>query len=87
MNVLFICRMNKFRSPIAEALFNKIYPEHKASSAGSEEADEGEPLPERTVKALLEEGIDVSSQKSKIVTRDMVEEADRIIVLCEKKYL
>jgi len=86
MKVLFLCRMNKFRSPIAEALFNQIYPEHKATSAGSKEADEGDIIPGRTIEALSEEGIDVSSQKSKIVTKEMVEDADKVIVLCEKKF-
>jgi len=86
MKVLFLCRMNKFRSPIAEALFNQTYPKHTATSAGSEEADEGDLLPGRTVEALKEECIDVSSQKSKIVTKEMVEDADKVIVLCEKKY-
>ncbi|MBW2967658.1 low molecular weight phosphatase family protein [Candidatus Woesearchaeota archaeon] len=36
MNILFICRYNKFRSKIAEAFFNKHYKgtKHKAKSAG-----------------------------------------------------
>lgn len=86
MKVLFLCRGNKFRSPIAQALFNQIYPKHQATSAGSEETDEGQLLPGRTIEALKEEGIDASSWKSKIVTREMVEESDKVIVLCEKKY-
>lgn len=34
MNILFICRFNKFRSKLAEAFFKKYTKKHSAKSAG-----------------------------------------------------
>jgi len=34
MNVLFLCKYNRFRSKLAEAFFNKISKRHQAKSAG-----------------------------------------------------
>jgi len=75
--VLFICVHNSGRSQMAEAYFNK-YAAGKAIgiSAGSSPAETVNPI---VVQAMLEEGIDLSGNKPKALTVDMLDKADRVI--------
>ena len=69
--ILFVCVENAGRSQIAEGFFNHKYaPEgYQAISAGTRLASQINPL---AVQAMSEVGIDISNQKSKIVTEDMI---------------
>jgi len=79
MKVLFVCVENAGRSQMAEA-FAKIYGKEKveALSAGTMPAKKVNPV---VVQVMLEKGIDLSSQTPKLVTPQMVQEADMIIVM------
>ncbi|MCS7114153.1 MAG: arsenate reductase ArsC [Candidatus Bathyarchaeota archaeon] len=78
--VLFVCVENSFRSQIAEAYFNKYAPEGwKAVSAGLTPAVRVHP---NAVKLMLEEGIDISQQKPKLMTRELQEKSDVAIIVC-----
>jgi arsenate reductase len=78
--VLFVCVENSFRSQIAEAYFNKYAPEDwKAISAGIKPAEKVHP---NAVKLMLEEGIDISHQKPKLMTREIQEKAEIAIIVC-----
>jgi len=79
MKVLFVCVENAGRSQMAEA-FAKAYGKGKveATSGGTLPAKEVKPI---VVQVMREKGIDLSSNKPKLVTRDMVQKADRIIVM------
>ena len=85
MKVLFLCKGNRGRSQIAEAIFNKIHSNNLAKSAGTEEHHEGEDLPSKVIEVLLDVGIDASHQKVKKLTSEMVDSADKIIILCGLK--
>lgn len=77
--VLFVCAENAGRSQIAEALFNKYaIGRFKAVSAGTVPAKRVNPS---VVEVLKEIGIDVSCKKPKIVTNEMIKEADKIITM------
>jgi protein-tyrosine-phosphatase len=77
---LFVCVENSFRSQIAEAYFNKYAPEGwKAVSAGITPAER---VHSSAVKLMLEEGIDISRQKPKVMTRELQEKADVAIIVC-----
>jgi len=77
--VLFVCAENAGRSQIAEALFNKyVKGRFKAMSAGTVPAKQINPL---VVEALKEIGIDISGKKPKLVTNEMIKEADKIITM------
>jgi len=80
--VLFVCVGNAGRSQMAEFIFNKLKPDgFRAISAGTMPAREVNPL---VVQVLREIGIDASNSKPKLVTSDMIAEADRIITMgCE----
>jgi arsenate reductase (thioredoxin) len=71
--VLFVCVENAGRSQIAEAFFRKYAPRgYLAISAGTSPAGEINPL---AIQAMKEVGIDISKQKSKILTEDMIRNA------------
>ena len=71
--VLFVCVEYAGRSQIAEAFFRKYSPRgHLARSAGTSPAGEINPL---AIQAMKEVSIDISKQKSKIITEDMIRDA------------
>jgi arsenate reductase len=77
--ILFVCVHNAGRSQMAEAFFNN-YARGKAQafSAGTQPASHTD----RTVsQAMKEIGIDISSQRPKMLTLKMMEDADRVITM------
>jgi protein-tyrosine-phosphatase len=85
--ILFICHGNVGRSQIAEAYYNHFTKSSDASSAG---VDPKTPLkyprlaPE-VLQIMQEEKIDLSYKKVKLITENMVECADNIIIMCKKE--
>ncbi len=78
--VLFVCTGNICRSPMAEGLFRHAMRgrnDFRVVSAGVG-AVEGLPPSEHAVRALRELGIDISKQRSRMLTHDIVDEADYI---------
>ena len=77
--ILFVCVENAGRSQIAEG-FAKHYGNSKveAISAGTMPASEINPL---AIQVMQEKGIDISKNKLKPITSQMVQEADTIIVM------
>ena len=78
--VLFVCTGNICRSPMAEGLFRHVTRgrnEFRVMSAGVG-AVEGLPPSEHAVRALRELGIDISKQRSRMLTPEIVDEADYI---------
>jgi arsenate reductase len=79
VTVLFICVHNAGRSQIAEALFNKLSGgHHRGISAGSEPAEVVNPV---VVAAMKEVGIDISRNKPKKLSKEMILEADLAITM------
>jgi arsenate reductase len=77
--ILFVCVHNSGRSQMAEAFFND-YAKGKAQafSAGTQPASHTN----RTVlQAMKEIGIDISSQRPKMLTLEMVESADKVVTM------
>jgi protein-tyrosine-phosphatase len=77
--ILFVCVENAGRSQMAEA-FAKTYGKGKveAKSAGTMPAREVNLV---VVQVMREKGIDLSANKPKLITNEMVQEADMIIVM------
>jgi arsenate reductase len=77
--VLFVCVENAGRSQMAEAFANK-YGQGKitASSAGIKLAEKVNPT---VIEAMKEKGIDISGAKPKMLTAQMVNEADLIVTM------
>src|SRR5207245_866967 len=78
--ILFVCTGNICRSPMAEGLFRhavKGRSNFRVISAGVG-AVEGLPPSEHAVHALRELGVDISQQRSRMLTADLVQQADYI---------
>src|SRR5437762_2617441 len=78
--ILFVCTGNICRSPMAEGLFRhavKGRNDFRVMSAGVG-ALEGQPPSEHAVRALRELGIDISGQRSRMLTGELVLQADYI---------
>jgi arsenate reductase len=77
--VLFVCVHNSGRSQIAEAFFNHLAKSKAlATSAGTKPASQVNPT---VVEAMLEVGIDLRNRKPKLLTLEMLENADRVITM------
>ncbi|HZM05412.1 MAG TPA: ribose 5-phosphate isomerase B [Candidatus Saccharimonadales bacterium] len=78
--ILFVCTGNICRSPMAEGLFRHATQgraDCRVMSAGVG-AMEGQPPSAHAVRALKELGVDISHQRSRMLTPDLVEQADYI---------
>ncbi|MDD5038792.1 MAG: arsenate reductase ArsC [Dehalococcoidales bacterium] len=77
--ILFVCVHNSGRSQMAEAFFNKLAGgKAQAISAGTQPGDRVNPV---VVEAMREVGIDISGNKPKALTLEMVEKAGRMITM------
>jgi len=78
-NVLFVCVHNSGRSQMAEAFFNLMAEgKAKAHSAGTHPAYRVNPV---VVEAMREIGIDIGGNKPKLLTKDMLEQADIVVTM------
>jgi arsenate reductase len=77
--VLFVCVHNPGRSQMAEAFFNQLARgKAKALSAGT---NPGSAINPKVVEAMRETGIDISGNRPKALTLEMVEQADKIVTM------
>ena len=78
--ILFVCTGNICRSPMAEGLFRHLTAKlgrYQAQSAGLGAYD-GQPPSPHAVRALRELGVDITGLRSRMLTADMVREADYV---------
>ena len=91
MNILFICKSNFGRSQIAETIFNQISKKNKATSAGTEKGrvtgHKLKDFPEHSnlFVCMDEIGLDIRENTSKLMTPEIVKNANKIIVMAEKE--
>ncbi len=85
MDYLFVCRHNRARSQMAEAIFKHYYPKHTVRSAGVNVINLGDIVPYAIFAALNEKGIDCKHQRVQKLTPRLVEISDSIITLCKKE--
>ena len=80
MNILFICRHNRFRSRVAEAYFNKINKnkKNKAKSAGLFIGKY--PLSKLQVSIAKELGISING-KPKPISTDLLKQQDIVVIV------
>jgi arsenate reductase (thioredoxin) len=75
--MLFVCVENAGRSQMAEGFFRKYAPEgYEPVSAGTKPVSQINPL---AIQVMDEIGIDISKQKSKDLTEDMIRNSDKVI--------
>ena len=75
--ILFVCIQNEGRSQMAEGFFRKYAPEgYEVLSAGTKPTSEVNPI---AIEAMKEEGIDISKQRPKDITEDMMRNSSKIV--------
>ena len=75
--ILFVCVENAGRSQIAEGFFRKYAPDgFVAVSAGTKPVNNLNPI---AVEAMKEVGIDISQQKSKLISNNMIDESESVV--------
>jgi len=75
--ILFVCVENAGRSQMAEGFFKKYAPDgFKTLSAGTKPGYQLNPI---VVEAMKEVGIDISKQKSKELTDEMIRDSDNVV--------
>jgi arsenate reductase (thioredoxin) len=75
--ILFVCVENAARSQMAEAFFRKYAPhDYELLSAGTRPSGQINPL---AIQVMKEIGIDISKQKSKEITEDMIRNSEKIV--------
>ncbi|MBF8267034.1 MAG: protein tyrosine phosphatase [Dehalococcoidia bacterium] len=81
-DVLFVCVHNAGRSQMAKSLFNRLSRQRglrlRAESAGTEP---GEHVHANVIEAMREVGQDLTGEHPKMLTNDMVKEAQRVITM------
>ena len=90
MRVLFVCRANGGRSPMAEAFFNRLSKRNRASSAGVDVAAEGKsgmPANPKNVAVMGQAGYDISGHRRRQLTRAMSGKADVIVFMASRSKL
>jgi arsenate reductase (thioredoxin) len=75
--ILFVCVQNAGRSQMAEGFFRKYAPEdYEPLSAGTKPASEVNPI---AVEAMKEVDIDISKQRPKDITEDMMRNSSKMV--------
>jgi len=85
MNVLLVCTGNTCRSPMAEEILRQALAARgiegiTVASAGTGAWD-GAPVSEGAYLVALEHGLDLSGHRARLLTREVVEEADLILTM------
>ncbi|MEP7133558.1 MAG: hypothetical protein ABI904_01375 [Chloroflexota bacterium] len=84
--VLFVCTANRFRSPLAAAIFSEVLNSHKepgdwtVASAGTWTTP-GQPVLSQVHEVAQRMGYDLSGHRSMLVDRQLLSEYDLVMVM------
>jgi len=78
-SILFVCYLNSIRSPMAEGLMRKLYPDMAAQSCGMASGD----LDDLMVAVMREKGIDMSAHEAQTLGEVAEQNFDLVIAFTE----
>lgn len=84
--IVFVCSGNMGRSPIAEALFNKIAPDNFIATSAGTNTRNGRSAGPDTVKIMKEYGINLANHKTRKLDEKLLKESHYVICM-EKDHL
>ena len=89
MHILFVCTGNTCRSPTAEALLRRALADRGVSgvtvaSAGTGAWD-GSPASEGAYLVGLENGLDLSGHRARLLTREVIRSSDLILTMSSQQ--
>lgn len=85
MKILFICTGNTCRSPMAEAIARKKYPQTDFSSCGIS-AFSGDSATKESIEAMKNYGIDLTGHRARRISSYMTDEYDVFAVMTAEHY-
>ena len=80
-NILVICLGNICRSPMAEGLLKKRYPDKNIASAGLREITVGWSADPFAIRVMKENGIDIRGHRARLLTADLLKKADLVLTM------
>ena len=82
MKILIVCLGNICRSPLAEGILaSKLNDDFQIESAGTISMHEGKQPDKRSIKIAEKHGIDISSQRSRPITKTDLQKFDKIFCM------
>jgi protein-tyrosine phosphatase len=78
--IVFVCLGNICRSPFAELLARQAGADHKVIRSAGYFPSSGRPAPPHAITCARRWGVDLASHSSRVLTSDLLEEADAVFV-------
>jgi protein-tyrosine-phosphatase len=87
IDYLFICQWNIARSQIAEWFAKTFFPHKKVASCGIDDVWHKYNFQcyPQAIKIMAKKWIDISKQKPKVITKELVNSAKKIFVFCKEE--
>lgn len=85
MKILFVCKYNRFRSKVAEAVFSKLDKSRKCEikSAGARIDFMNQYVAGSVINLLAKKDYKINDEKSHLINKHMIDWADRIIIVAD----
>ena len=90
MKILFVCKHNRFRSKVAEALFRKYNKNKKIKVKSAGINPDYIPVAKNVIKVLREFGVKGINRKPQRINEKLIKKSDLIVLVAnniQKKYL
>ena len=85
MRVLFVCTGNTCRSPLAESILRRLGIAGVTVASAGIHAWNGDRASEKSCCVAKEHGLDLSAHRARLLTADLVREADLILTMTESQ--
>lgn len=87
MQILFVCTGNTCRSPMASCMMNALLAKTNLSSISADSAGvsawNGHPASVQAIEAMERKGLCLAEHRSRMVTQDILNEADWVVCISE----